>query len=166
MWPVIDMFKEQSSGFSGAFGRQVTLSPNNVGDELTAKIVERLEWAAGEGTVALQVSGVLIAEGGKSKRLDLSYDAGSERYRSSLDPKVGYTKKELFEFAKKGEFSGTFTGRHGAGRRFGSSCDMDEGFLAQAKRGSTVSPGQPKPQGHENKWPSRTHGSHSFRKRA
>lgn len=114
MWPVIDMFKEQSSGFSGAFGRQVTLSPKNVGDELTAKIVERLEWAAGEGTVALQVSGVLIAEGGKSKRLDLSYDAGSERYRSSLDPKVGYPKKELFEFAKKGEFSGTFTGRHGA----------------------------------------------------
>ena len=32
LWPVIDMFKESSSGFPGAFGRQATLSDKTVND--------------------------------------------------------------------------------------------------------------------------------------
>jgi len=113
LWPVIDMFKEQSSGYSGAFGKQVTISLKNAGEKLPAQILERLEWAAVEGTIVLQASGTLITEGGKAESLDLTYDGVGGKYRSTLAPKVVYSTNELFGLAMKGEFTGTFTGRHG-----------------------------------------------------
>lgn len=114
MWPVIDMFKEQSSGFSGAFGRQVTVSSQNAVEKLAVQIVERLEWAAVEGTIVLQASGTLIKEDGRGEQLNLTYDGVDRKYLSTADAKVVYLTKELFELAKKGKFTGTFTGRHGA----------------------------------------------------
>jgi hypothetical protein len=55
----------------------------------------------------------LITEGGKAESLDLTYDGVGGKYRSTLAPKVVYSTNELFGLAKKGEFTGTFTGRHG-----------------------------------------------------
>ena len=45
LWPVLDMFKESSSGFSRAFGRQATLSKNTVNDSVTLDIIAALEKA-------------------------------------------------------------------------------------------------------------------------
>ena len=81
LWPVIDMFKEQSSGYSGAFGKQVTINRETVAGEVETKIVEYLEWAAVEGTVVLQANGVLLSEDGKNSHLHLTYDGVSKKYR-------------------------------------------------------------------------------------
>ena len=113
LWPVIDMFKEQSSGYSGAFGKQVTVNRETVPGEVETKIVEYLEWAAVEGTVVLQANGVLLSESGKTSHLHLTYDGISQKYRSPSDPLLIYSTEQLLELAKQGELTVTFTGRHG-----------------------------------------------------
>jgi len=107
------MFKEQSSGYSGAFGKQVTVNRETVPGEVETKIVEYLEWAAVEGTVVLQANGVLLSESGKTSHLHLTYDGISQKYRSPSDPLLIYSTEQLLELAKQGELTVTFTGRHG-----------------------------------------------------
>jgi hypothetical protein len=111
LWPVLDMFKESSSGFSGAFGRQITLSQNTVKDPVTIDVLKSLEIAASEGRVLLEANGTLTGDSAENRRrLRLVYDAGDETY--TVDSNQKYTTAQLFELADKGDFVGTFTGHH------------------------------------------------------
>ena len=56
--PVWDMVLEMSTGYSGAFARQVTLSKETVADKLTLDLLPALEAAALEGAVVLEGHGV------------------------------------------------------------------------------------------------------------
>ena len=71
--PVWDMVLEQSTGFSGTFARQLTLSPQTAKSPETADLLAALEQAAREGTVALQGEGVRLG-GKKATPLALRFD--------------------------------------------------------------------------------------------
>ncbi|MFQ5610163.1 MAG: hypothetical protein ACE5F8_07840, partial [Woeseiaceae bacterium] len=61
--PVWNMVVEGSTGFSGAFGRQLTLNQQTANDGPTSELLGALEAAAGDGSVVLHVHGVLIDAG-------------------------------------------------------------------------------------------------------
>ncbi len=130
--PIWDMVLENSTGFSGAFARQVTLSKATVGEELTTDLLSALETAAQEGAVQLQVHGVLL-RGVKSMQVALHYDpsieggsyvqvGGKKRVRRKTSLEVGadsaveyptYSPQRLAALAAKGQFVGTFTAQQG-----------------------------------------------------
>lgn len=115
LWPVIDMFRESSSGFSGAFGRQVTLSQNTVKDPVTSDLLRALERAAADGSIVLEANG-LVARDSQQKpyRVTLVYDSKIGEYVRKADPTQAFSNAELLELAANGEFIGTFTGHHGS----------------------------------------------------
>lgn len=109
LWPVIDMFKESSMGFSGAFARQVTLSAETSGHVLTQDIVSALERSAREGSVVLEVNGCF--HGSEGTRRVKFYFAEGAYHTVGGGPVL--SRKELFELAMAESFTGTFTGYHG-----------------------------------------------------
>lgn len=106
--PVWDMVLEGSTGFSGAFGRQVTLSEATVDGRETRDLLDALEEAADDGAVLLRVDGVFLEEGAARR---VSLNRRGSRY---VEGRQRYTRDELVEAAREGRFVGTFTGRHGA----------------------------------------------------
>ena len=108
--PVWDMVLEMSTGFSGAFGRQVTLNRETAGDPLTADLLDALERAAAEGGVVLTAEGVRI-EDGEGTPVRLRFDPGATVYAGAGGE---FAREELVAAAADGAFVGTFTGRHGA----------------------------------------------------
>ena len=116
---VWDMVLEGSTGFSGSFARQVTLNKATAELSFTNDLLHALETSSGEGGIVLQSEGVLIKEA-KGAPVKLQFDAefGGRAYvRVDGDRKV-YAREELVELASKGEFVGTFTGRHGENADF------------------------------------------------
>ncbi|QDV82168.1 ankyrin repeat domain-containing protein [Planctomycetes bacterium TBK1r] len=125
--PVWNMVLEGSTGFSGSFARQITLSKATVDDVLTAQLLDALELSSREGGVVLEVDGVFINDS-ESKSISLQFDdehaggsyvakpevSSKRRRRSSSRDRAVYAREELVSFAKEGKFVGTFTGRHGA----------------------------------------------------
>lgn len=109
LWSVIDMFKEASMGFSGTFGRQATLGRETAGDPVTLDLIRALEQSAGEKSVVLQVDGRFHKDG-RNRDARLHFADGV--YRSS-DGADSWKRDDLIEHASKGEFTATFTGRHG-----------------------------------------------------
>ena len=122
LWPVIDMFKESSSGFPGAFGRQATLSDITANDPITLSLIKGLEESAKKGSILLKVSG-LIGNDSKSEKIKLSYVEVSPSkadfedglsisfgYKNFDDSGQIYSLKSLIRKAKSGAFVGTFTG--------------------------------------------------------
>ena len=109
LWPVLDMFKESSMGFSGAFGRQATLSQATARDPVTLDLIRALESSAEEKSIVLQVSGRFRRDGG-SRDIRFHFDNG--QYRTSGGDLV-LSRKQLIDHAVEGEFTGTFTGCHG-----------------------------------------------------
>ncbi len=111
---VWDMVLEGSTGYSGAFARQVTLNTSSVKDRLTADLLQALEIAAAEGAVVLEAEGVFI-ENGESKYTELQFDPeflDGVYVSKSLD-RAAFNREELVRLALNGNFIGTFTGRHG-----------------------------------------------------
>ena len=107
--PVWDMVLQMSTGFSGAFGRQLTLNRATAGDPLTADLLDALERAAQEGGVVLTAEGVRIeAEAGTPVRL--RFDPAEEVY---LAAGAAFSRDELFAAADRGDAVVTVTGRHG-----------------------------------------------------
>lgn len=106
LWPVLDMFKESSMGFSGAFGRQVTLSRGTAVDPVTLDLIRALERASKEGGVVLQVTGRL-----ERKPFHAIYRDGN--YQAQVGRK-SWGRELLLNLAAKGDLVATFTGRHGA----------------------------------------------------
>lgn len=138
--PVWDMVLEGSTGFSGAFARQVTLSINNFkelepeptkeyssGDLMSAlknsfdrknislkdyndELLVAMEGAASQGAVVLDVDGAFL-DNGKAQQIELQFNNGVYIDKNT---KKSYTKALLFQMAVEGKFIGTFTARHGA----------------------------------------------------
>ena len=112
--PIWDMVLEGSTGFSGTFGRQLTLNRNSANDGLTSDLLDSLELSASEGGVVLQGEGVLIDEDQAATPIALQFnpDQSSGSYIST-EGERSFTRKELITLAEQGSFIGTFSARHG-----------------------------------------------------
>jgi YVTN family beta-propeller protein len=112
--PVWNMVIEGSTGFSGAFGRQLTLNQQMAGSTATRDLLGALEQAAGEGAIVLQAEGVLIDDAGVTP-LALQFDAPFESgaYVERAGDRGSFTRDELLALAGSGELIATFTGRTG-----------------------------------------------------
>jgi YVTN family beta-propeller protein len=115
--PVWDMVLEGSTGFSGSFARNLTLSRETANASLTGELLDALELSAAEGGIVLQGEGVMIESGpnGSSATpvaLQFSHQRQGGVYleRSHGD---SFTREELLSLAAAGTFTGTFTGRLG-----------------------------------------------------
>ena len=107
--PVWNMVLEGSTGFSGSFARQTTLSKETAAAELTADLLAALEKSSEEGAIVLQSEGAFIKDG-KATSAKLQFADGVY-----VDARSGqaYSRKRLIKLAATGKFVGTFTGRHG-----------------------------------------------------
>jgi YVTN family beta-propeller protein len=113
--PVWNMVLEGSTGVSGSFARQVTLSKASANDDLTDDLLSALELSAGEGAVVLEGEGVFI-DGSTPNPVALQFD-GQFRggvYVKKDGNRESFTRQELVSLASAGKFVGTFTARHGA----------------------------------------------------
>ena len=139
--PVWDMVLEGSTGFSGAFARQVTVSLDNF-KEQEVDSTSAPEYSSGDLMAALKkadptriglkdyndelisameessTQGAVVLEvdgafleGARAKKIELQYANGVYVDKSS---KKTYSKNELLQLASQGKFVGTFTARHGA----------------------------------------------------
>ena len=128
--PVWDMVLEGSTGFSGSFGRQITLNKASARDDLTDDLLSALELSASEGAIVLEADGVLIDDSSVTPvalQFDAQFNGGSYvektagRFDGAATKDVGvptqrahYRRGDLISRAAKGEFVGTLTGRHGS----------------------------------------------------
>ena len=120
--PVWDMVLEGSTGFSGAFARQITLNKASANARFTHDLLNALELSAKEGGIALIGEGVFI---GTKKSVPVALQFKKRAYirtdsnRKFTTAKTGqglpttFTRDQLISFAAEGKFIGTFTARHG-----------------------------------------------------
>ena len=112
--PVWEMVLEGSTGHSGSFARQVTLNESTVDEPLTGDLLDALETSCGEGGVVLQGEGVFLAEN-KATPVKVQFDSEVQggRYVETGNDRSVFSREMLVSLAAKGQFVGTFTGRHG-----------------------------------------------------
>ena len=110
--PVWDMVLEGTTGFSGAFARQVTLNPSSARTSLTDDLLDALEQSASEGGVVLQGEGVFI--NGKAEATPVMFEFRDATYIEIGKTHRSFTRTALISLASDRRFVGTFTGRHGA----------------------------------------------------
>jgi YVTN family beta-propeller protein len=108
--PVWDMVLENSTGFSGSFARQVTLSKASIQDDLTTDLLDALERSAGEGAIVLKGDGAFI-NGTKATRVNLAFDHRNRdgAYFETGGHRRRFTRDELVSLASRGQFLCTFT---------------------------------------------------------
>ena len=106
-----EMVVQGSTGFSGAFGRQVTLNEASANLAETATMLDYLERAAMEESIVLQAEGAQTS-GGSSTRLELGYVDGRYVVRDSANPEA-FSREELVTEAANGAMVLTLTGRLG-----------------------------------------------------
>jgi len=106
--PVWDMVLEGSTGFSGAFARQITINQTTANSTLTSSLLDALESTAHEGGVVLQCEGVILNDD-KTLPVILQFSGGYK----SVEGAQTHSRAQLLEMAAAGNFIGTFTGRHG-----------------------------------------------------
>ncbi|MDG2224276.1 MAG: ankyrin repeat domain-containing protein [Rubripirellula sp.] len=109
--PIWDMVLEGSTGFSGSFARQLTLSQATVHQKLTADLLHALETAADEGAVILEAEGVLV-DNNSSQPIALQYVGG--HYVGKAEDERNFSLEELHKLAANGKLIATFTARHGS----------------------------------------------------
>jgi YVTN family beta-propeller protein len=134
---VWSMVVESSTGFSGSFGRQVTLSKQTAGETLTGDMIAALELSASEGGVILQVEGQRIVNG-KKVAVVFQYDGKTKKY-VTVGKGDSFDRKGLFEMAGAGSFIGTFTGRHGVDDNSPQPAIWTRGSIHE-QRGSQIFP--------------------------
>jgi len=119
--PVWDMVLEGSTGFSGAFARQITVSLANFKEQevdstsiglkdYNDELISAMEESSTQGAVVLEIDGAFL-EGAKAKKIELQY--ANSVYVDKYSKKT-FSKNELLQLASQGKFIGTFTARHGA----------------------------------------------------
>ena len=111
--PVWDMVLEMSTGYSGAFARQVTLSKETVADKLTLDLLPALEAAALQGAVVLEGHGV--TDSSAPVHLQFGTDA---RYHNMAGDLL-LSPAELLQEVAAGRLIVTLTGQHGV------NCDIE-----------------------------------------
>jgi len=108
--PVWDMVLEGSTGFSGTFARQVTVSKDVFDDT----VLIAMESAASQGAVVLEADGAFI-DNAEVRKVQLQFDPdykGGVYVDKAIQGKY-YSKVDLIRHAELGKFVGTFTARHG-----------------------------------------------------
>ena len=112
--PVWNMVLEGSTGFSGAFARQVTLDQRTASAAFTWGLLDALETAAAEGGVVLQGEGVQINEGQATPMaLEFQGNAKTGSYLDRNRTGKNFSRSDLIAMAAGGHFVGTFTARLG-----------------------------------------------------
>ena len=112
---MFQMIVEGSVGFSGALGRQLTLSADTVSRPDVADLLDALEQSASEGGVVLHATGILLGGGlpfpfqTAPRPLSLFYRAGAYR----ADDGRLYSRRRLFNLAAAGDLVLTITARLG-----------------------------------------------------
>ena len=108
--PVWNMVLEGSTGFSGAFARQVTLNKESALIRSTRDLLNALELSAKEGGIVLLGEGVFI-DGDISTPATFQFKVG--KYVKTDEDSKTFTRAQLVLLASDGKFVGTFTARHG-----------------------------------------------------
>ena len=108
--PVWNMALEGSTGFSGAFARQVTLNRASATIPFTKDLLNALERSAREGGVVLQGEGVFI---NGEEATQVAFEFKKETYVETNKIRQSFTRAALLSLAADGHFVGTFTARHG-----------------------------------------------------
>jgi YVTN family beta-propeller protein len=108
--PVWDMVLEGSTGFSGAFARQLTLNKDTAEDHLTGDLLNALESSSSDGGIVLEVNGVFI-KGARATPVELQFENGN--YVEVTGERRPITREKLVSLASEAKFVGTFTARHG-----------------------------------------------------
>jgi YVTN family beta-propeller protein len=109
--PVWNMTIEMSTGFSGAFARQTTLSSDGFDDTL----LTAMESAASQGAVVLEADGAFI-DNAEVRKVRLQFDPEYKggMYVDKTSQGKYYSKADLIRHAELGKFIATFTAGHGA----------------------------------------------------
>ena len=112
--PVWEMVLEGSTGFSGSFGRQITVNKTTAKNELTHDLLNALEDSAKQSAIILEVQGV-FTNGEKSSPVKLQYNQylGESNYTEVGEERRNIKREKLINLASEGKFVGTFTGKHG-----------------------------------------------------
>lgn len=112
--PVWNMVVEGSTGFSGAFARQLTLTADTADAALTGQLLDALEQSARDGTVLLQGEGVFI-DSGTATTVELQFDPPFQggSYVDRAGNRDAFSRSDLLARARAGEFVGTLTARLG-----------------------------------------------------
>ena len=108
--PVWNMVLESSTGFSGAFARQVTLNRASAATPFTNDLLNALEQSASEGGIVLQGEGVFI-NSEEATQVVFEFKAGN--YVETGKIRKPFTRAALLLLAADRHFVGTFTARHG-----------------------------------------------------
>lgn len=108
--PVWNMALEGSTGFSGAFARQVTLNSTSAETPFTTDLLNALEQSANEGGIVLQGEGVFINE---EEITSVVFEFKAGMYVATDRKHKSFTRSALVSLAANGHFVGTFTARHG-----------------------------------------------------
>ena len=104
--PVWDMVLEMSTGVSGAFGRQVTLSADTVKQADVQQLWSALEWASAEEAIALSGVGVRLDS---SEPQSIDFRLGPDGLYRSAGTEAAWKRKELLREIEQGRLLVTFT---------------------------------------------------------
>ena len=107
-----DMVLEGSTGFSGSFGRQITLNTDTADLAQTAHLMAALERSANQGTVRLQAEGLRFNEDGVATPVALEFRKSRYRNRPG-GARVALNRAELLKDAAAGDLLLTLTARAG-----------------------------------------------------
>ena len=112
--PVWEMVLEGSTGFSGSYGRQITVNKTTANDEITHDLLNALEDSAKQSAIILEVEGV-FTNGEKSSPVKLQYNQylGERNYTEVGGERRNIKREKLINLALEDKFVGTFTGKHG-----------------------------------------------------
>ena len=112
--PVWEMVLEGSTGFSGAFGRQITINKETAQDAITSDLLNALESSAEDSAIVLEAEGIFINKK-NSLPVKLQYKANLNggNYVELKGQQRSISREKLISLATRGEFVGTFTGKHG-----------------------------------------------------
>ena len=106
-----DMVLEYSTGFNGAYARQVTLSKDTVTEEFTLRVLDVFETIAKDEGIVLRAKGIGIdSDTDQAFAMDLEYE--EERFVQS-NSEDSYSLEELENLATEGLLNITFTGHLG-----------------------------------------------------
>ena len=103
------MVLEGSTGYSGAFGRQLSLTSRTADSSHTLSLLDALEQQAGDEAILLQAEGILI-DGEGRRFLALEFADGTYRER---DGTSYFERSELLDLARDERLVLTLTGRVG-----------------------------------------------------
>lgn len=105
--PVWDMVLEHSTGFSGSFARQVTLSKQSLAEDTTIDLLAALEQSAREEAIQLVGNGMFL--GSEKPQSEALFFDGSAYVTKTRR----YARDELFDMAESGSFVATLTAHKG-----------------------------------------------------